>query len=281
MSLSINAIEENIERWIPDIQLFQPSYIIGYPSVISIFADALAKAKSSFPDSVLHIECMGEFLFPSQQRLIEDIFGKKIINYYGCTEVFGIAYSCEMGKLHILGNNVYVEVIPSGEKVSHYGREGNIVITGLNSVEAPFIRYDLEDVGVIYKGSECSCGCQDDFIEITMSRMFQNIQISPDRHVHSSIFYGFIEAINASLDQSIYWFKFLQEDFHIYTLYIQLKTGYEIFLAEIEKRITLLMRRHLGESLIVKVIHKTHRRESSNNKKHEFIESTMRSACLG
>ena len=273
MLISINAIDENIGQWMREINAFQPSYIIGYPSVISHFANAMAKAKCSLPDSVRYIECMGEYLFPAQQKLIEDFLERTVTNYYGCSEIFGIAYSCEKGKLHILSDNAFVEVIPNGEKTSQYGKKGEVVVTGINSIDAPFVRYNLEDVGVLYKGDACSCGCKEDFLEMTMSRTHRYIRVSSDRSVHSSIFYGFIEAVNASLDHSIYWFKFIQADYHTYTLYLQMKKGYEIFLPEIEKRIKIFMRQSLDESISLKVIPRAYDYDGSEYKKYNFIES--------
>jgi phenylacetate-CoA ligase len=283
MMISIDTIEKNITAIIEEIHEFQPRYIIGYPSVISYFADVMDKNDLTLPDSIHYIESMGEYLFPSQKKHIEDTLKIAVTNYYGCTEIFGIAYACKEGRLHIISDNVFVEVIPPGENRSHYELEGNIVVTGLNSIDTTFIRYNLEDTGIMYRGCECSCGCRDDYIEVSMARRYRTVRVSQDRLVHSSYFFGVIDVINSNLNQCIIWFKYVQEDYDHYQLLLQVKKGYEIFFPEIEKRVVNMFREYLGNDIVIRVIPATMAQGVSQMTKYEYIESNIvlrKSMCL-
>ena len=68
-----------------------------------------------------------------------------------------IAHECPQGGMHVLSDAVILELLdPEGRPVAP-GEPGEIVITDLNSHEAPFIRYATGDIAVM-SSRRCPCG---------------------------------------------------------------------------------------------------------------------------
>ena len=92
-----------------------------------------------------------------ERKCIEEAFGCKVINRYGCEEVSLIACECEAHEgLHLNLNTLIVEFIKDGRPVKP-GEPGSIVVTDLTNYGMPFIRYKVGDVG-IPADKRCSCG---------------------------------------------------------------------------------------------------------------------------
>ena len=69
-----------------------------------------------------------------------------------------IASECERHEgLHLNIEHLVIEFLNNDGGDATPGEEGNIVITDLINDAMPFIRYQIEDVGVL-SGHECSCG---------------------------------------------------------------------------------------------------------------------------
>ena len=64
---------------------------------------------------------------------------------------------CEKGGLHIDDNNVIVEFLKSDGTPAEPGQQGNITLTCLNNFVMPFIRYNIQDVGIKI-AEDCPCG---------------------------------------------------------------------------------------------------------------------------
>jgi phenylacetate-CoA ligase len=85
-------------------------------------------------------------------------FNVELYETYGSVEFGSIAFECtEHFALHILTDNVYIEVLDeNGEHVSP-GERGEIVVTGLHNHMMPLIRYRIGDLGVL-TDERCPCG---------------------------------------------------------------------------------------------------------------------------
>jgi phenylacetate-CoA ligase len=110
------------------------------------------------------IKGTSEKIFPVYQHVVMEVFGRKIISEYGAAESGIIAFECPKGHMHINEENVIVEEV-----------EGEIVITNLNSLSFPIIRYKLGDHIKIAPFSVCDCGRQSDVILEVMGRVGKSI----------------------------------------------------------------------------------------------------------
>ncbi|WP_341901741.1 hypothetical protein [Fluviicola taffensis] len=124
---------------------FQPNTLMGTPSKLVLFARFLQKEGiSCLFDSVLFA---GEFLLPSQQEILSEVFQPKAIySMYGSTET-GIwawaHYSKNPRAFHFL-KEVVVEIFnPDSEGY------GEIVVTNLIRKRFPLFRYRMGDIGKV------------------------------------------------------------------------------------------------------------------------------------
>lgn len=95
------------------------------------------------------------------RRKLEKMFGIKVFNCYGLSEMNGpgVAFECEyQNGLHIWEDHYYAEIIdPETGKVLPEGQEGELVITTLQREGMPVIRYRTRDITRFLKG-RCPCG---------------------------------------------------------------------------------------------------------------------------
>lgn len=93
-----------------------------------------------------------------ERRAIEQAFGRRVTNRYGCEEVGLIACQCEQfAGLHVNADNVLVEIVDSDGRAVRPGEVGAVVVTDLTNHAMPLIRYRLGDRAVAGLG-RCPCG---------------------------------------------------------------------------------------------------------------------------
>jgi phenylacetate-CoA ligase len=113
--------------------------------------------------AVSRITCAGEpgASIPATKRRIEEAWGAKVYDHCGATEIGAWGFECEEqpGGIHV--NEALflaqVEDLETGELVEEPGRRGRLVITALDRIGMPCIRFDSKDV-VEWAEDPCSCG---------------------------------------------------------------------------------------------------------------------------
>lgn len=172
------------KEFFDQIELFRPTYIYGYPSLICDFAKYMKKEQLSFSFPLKAVIGTGEHTFRHQIEEIEGVFDARYLNEYGCTEVGVIAFSCNSGSMHVMAQNIYLEIIKNGESV--YDEEGEIYITELHSDYLPFIRYNIGDRGIIHT-EKCLCGSHFPVIEIVAGRVDSYIITPSGKRIYDAI----------------------------------------------------------------------------------------------
>ena len=120
-----------------------------------------------------------------ERREIEQAFGCRVTNRYGCEEVSLIASECkEHNGLHVNMDTLVVEIVREGKPVPP-GQLGAIVLTDLTNYGMPFIRYEIGDVGVA-SSRICRCGCTYPLIESIEGRVADYV-VTPDGKFVSGI----------------------------------------------------------------------------------------------
>jgi len=95
------------------------------------------------------------------------------------------------GMLHINSDHLYVECLES----EPFTGQGNLVITELNNLYNPLIRYQLGDLGAISE-EECSCGCAFPVLKALSGREGNFITTPSGRQVFSAVLsYTFKEGV--------------------------------------------------------------------------------------
>ena len=134
----------------------KPTLLFGHAHSLFFFANFLKqKGLEPFRPKGIISTCM--VLHDFERMRIEETFGSRVFNRYGCEEVSLIACECEAHEgLHLNLNTLIVEFIRDGRPV-RAGEAGAIVVTDLTNYGMPFIRYKVGDVGIPSENL-CSCG---------------------------------------------------------------------------------------------------------------------------
>lgn len=192
LALSCYRINQrNISSIVKEIENFKPNFIHAYPSSLKVITDLLCKANISLDINPEAIFLGSEFLPGSYKIKFKEYFKCDVVNWYGHSESLihgGFLPGCE--KYHFFGEYGYVELLDKkGEAVQTKGSEGRIVATGFDNSVMPLIRYDTEDVGVLFSQTECSCGFKGVVLEAIKGRDQDFIYLSNGVKVSLTAFY--------------------------------------------------------------------------------------------
>jgi len=119
-----------------------------------------------------------EGLSPEEQDDMEGLFHCTVHQTYGTAEVGMTAVQCEHRNYHVLSRSKIVEVLDDNMQPVGPGESGQIFITDLTNMNAPFIRYATGDIGTRAVGP-CACG----FTGMTLSRIVGRMDdyiVTPD-----------------------------------------------------------------------------------------------------
>jgi len=154
---TIRINEETVRHFEEEWKQIGPTLLFGHAHSIFILAEYLEAMaiKDIKPKGIISTSMM---LIPHERRFIEQIFDVPVTDRYGSEEVGLIASECERHEgLHLNIEHLVIEFLNNDGGDAAPGKEGSIVITDLINDAMPFIRYQIEDVGVP-SGHECSCG---------------------------------------------------------------------------------------------------------------------------
>jgi phenylacetate-CoA ligase len=136
-----------------------PTYVLG-------MADAAINKLGIDPArdlSIQKITVAGEpgGSIPTTKKRMEEAWGAKVYDHIGATEIGAWSYECteQPGGLHVNEALFLVEIedIETGEIITEPGREGKMIITALDRIAKPCIRFDSKDV-IRWADYECGCG---------------------------------------------------------------------------------------------------------------------------
>jgi phenylacetate-CoA ligase len=147
------------------IQELQATAMMATPTYVLGMAET-ARSKMGIDPSKLTIEkitCAGECgaSIPSTKKRMEDAWGAKVYDHAGATEIGAWSFECteQPGGLHVNEALFLVEIedIETGEIIEEPGRRGKMVITALDRMAQPCVRFDSKDV-IEWAPEQCSCG---------------------------------------------------------------------------------------------------------------------------
>ena len=138
---------------------FDPVLIDGYAESFNYLAGHLGSAKSRTGLRPLGIISSAQALPEESRRIIEDAFGARVFDKYGSREFSGIAYECDAHEgHHEMAESYIVEILKDGRPALQ-GEVGEVVITDLNNLCLPFIRYRVGDLAeAMDETKPCPCG---------------------------------------------------------------------------------------------------------------------------
>ena len=139
MFSSFHMNDKNLYSYVDALNQYQPKWIHGYPSAVSLLASFINRTGYRLNYDVKVITLSSENVMQQQFREIKNAFGIYPHQTYGQTE--GVAYfrDYEPGEIYVVENCAAVEFVKSADDISH------IVGTNFNKA-MPLIRYDTHDI---------------------------------------------------------------------------------------------------------------------------------------
>jgi len=132
---------EWILKYLDMIRNFQPEYILGYPSVLTVLSNALKHNNLPPYRGMKAAISYSENLSAWQREFMEMSFGSRVFSMYAMTERAAIAGECENSTgLHFHPLYGMMEL-----KEGDHGRK-EVVVTGFTNNEMPLIRYKTGDL---------------------------------------------------------------------------------------------------------------------------------------
>lgn len=136
-----------------EISRFRPKALEGYATGL---LETVLRTKSKKNIRIPVIVSTGEMVYPHQRKALQDHYSGKLYTYYGSNEIGSIAFECDKQQLHVCEEHVIVEVIDE-KGLSVFNKPGKVVVTDLDNMAMPFIRYELGDIAII-SDAPCECG---------------------------------------------------------------------------------------------------------------------------
>ena len=147
--------EDTADQYISFLRGHEGMVLEGFPSVLAILSDFLLERGQRVPMRAIFTD--GEPLHSHVREKVETAFQTKIYDTYGNTELCGVLQECEQGRMHLLPEFGFVEVLDEHDHPVSDDEEGYLVWTGLVNRVTPLIRYRIGDRGCWERGA-CSCG---------------------------------------------------------------------------------------------------------------------------
>ncbi len=154
MSVTEQSVKEFVLQW----KRVRPTLLFGHAHSIFIFAQfiqGMGLTSDVRPRGIISTSMM---LMPHERKFIEEVFGVNVTDRYGCEEVSLLGCECEYHEgMHLNIEHLFIEFVKDDGSYAAPGEPGSIVVTDLMNKSMPFIRYQVEDVGV-QTDRKCSCG---------------------------------------------------------------------------------------------------------------------------
>ncbi len=202
-------------RWWEVINIYKPTIIYTYPSVIADFSLWLEK-KGFEPKGIKGVFCSAEVLLSNHRQVIERVFNCKVYNQYGSRETPCVACECPEGNMHIFVDLNRVEFIDQTEGIDIAKR---IIVTPLENYAQPLLRYDLEDMGSPRPG-ECPCGRGYPLMDLTIGRNRDCLSTSDGRRIYPGFVTRFLDG-----EDWVRNFQFRQQKLNLIELSLEVFDG--------------------------------------------------------
>jgi len=162
---------------------FNPKFIEGYPSTLSVLADLSDQAGANFKLQASFTS--SEPLLEPQKSIMKKVYQCDNFDFFGLAERVIWATECEVheGK-HLNMEYGITEVVNEKDKVLDYGQTGYLVGTSLLNYGMPLLRYKTSDMSNISEHL-CACG-RESFILDSVATKAEDLVHTPSGKVISS-----------------------------------------------------------------------------------------------
>ena len=166
---TIEMSAASMDRFIEQLLARNVRTLYGHAHSLFVFANHVA-TRNGAGLKIGSIISTSMILIPSERQRIEQVFGCRVTDRYGCEEVSLIASECERHEgLHVNSDHVFLEVLRPDGTPAGAGEEGAVVVTELINHGQPLLRYAVGDV-TVRLGRDCGCGRRRPLLERVIGR---------------------------------------------------------------------------------------------------------------
>lgn len=196
-----------LDMFLNAIKLKEIKFIMGYASSIYCLAKR-ARLKGDF-HNIEGVVTWGDNLFAHYRKEIEEVFGCRVTDTYGCGEGIQIGAQCgrKDGFYHIFMPHVAVEIVDDEGNPVPDGTLGHVLLTRLDPGMMPLVRYRVGDLGIKSRDKACSCGRGFEMLERIEGRDTDIVMTPSGKKLIVHFFTGIIEYYT-----SIETFKVVQNE---------------------------------------------------------------------
>lgn len=165
------SVHRPIEELLPALRTFAPSVLYGFPGHLLRLGRAAAGRLE--PRVVF---TSGELLDQATRSGIEQAFGARVLDVYGCTEVKEIAWECPRRQgYHVNADWLMLEALPGDPDLRR--PPGTLAVTSLYNYGMPLLRYEVGDTGEVLTDA-CGCGRGLPLVRPTLGRSVDYIALA-------------------------------------------------------------------------------------------------------
>jgi phenylacetate-CoA ligase len=138
------------------LRRYDPVFIYSFPSNLEGLLPLFER--SGFrPPRLRGIFTGAEVLDDALRGRVESVFKVPVAENYGSTEAF-LAWQCPNGGFHVNAEHVIVEVVDDHAEACRPGEMGRVLVTTLENLKMPLIRYEIGDYATAAGEDRCVCG---------------------------------------------------------------------------------------------------------------------------
>ena len=146
---------EDLRGYYKSLVARRPTWIYGYVSMLVEFSSFCIEERLPLRElGVCAVVTTSEALKATDRDVIANGFEAPVFNEYGCGEVGAVLYECEKSSLHLMAENLFLELIPAPTQDRPDAHR--ILITDLHNRATPLIRYDVAD-RLVPALDDCPC----------------------------------------------------------------------------------------------------------------------------
>lgn len=141
---------------VEELNRFRPAILGSYPTAMAVLAGEQEAGRLRIAPMLALTGA--EWLSPASREKIASAFRCPVRDTYAASEFMGIAYDCDIGRLHVNADWVILEPVDASMRPTPPGRASfTTLLTNLANRVQPILRYDLGDSITEIPGP-CPCG---------------------------------------------------------------------------------------------------------------------------
>lgn len=246
--------DDTYAKFVDQIRERKPTIVGAYPSLAIDLAYRMASGKVPSIRVPL-VVCSAEYLSDEDRSYVENVYADRCYQRYGAREFGTAGFECRcQDGYHLFTDSVYVETVPA-EGMD--GSVGKVIVTDLQNMAMPLIRYEVGDLGRITY-DRCRCGLDLPRLLDLRGRIYDMVMRCDGSYAHASELTGAVRlsGIRARV-------QLVQEARDQITVNIESEPSRH---AQELTALERLLRERLGEPISVRVCQVTEIQRSSSGK---------------